>query len=202
MADDQTPQNDGEQQDQPEPTPPPQNEQDESALPDWAQKALAKARSDAGKARVTAKQIAAAEAAEKAKQEMAQQIGKALGLINDDDKADPEKLTVELAARDKQLRQLQVEQAAYKAAAKHNADPDALLDSRGVTDQLSKLDPSADDFASQVDAVIKAAVESNPRLKSGQAPGKSGNELPGGSGENNKPRAKTLAEAVENHYGT
>ncbi len=199
MPDDQNQNDQPNHENEETPTEPPKADtQDVGSLPEWAQKQLRDARSDAGKARIGAKQ----QAAQEARSQLAQEIGKALGLVKGDEQTDPAKLADQLTEREQQLTQHRIELAAYRAAGKHGADPDALLDSRGVVTALSNLDPSADDFASQVDAAIKAAVESNPKLKASQAPGPSSTELPGGSGESTKPRAANLTDAVANYYRT
>ncbi|WP_293787769.1 hypothetical protein, partial [uncultured Aeromicrobium sp.] len=76
-----------------------------------------------------------------------------------------------------------VELALYKASAKHDADPDLLTAVLAHKGKLSDLDPTADDFDTTLDALVKQAVADNPRLKAAPAAGKSGAELNGGSGE-------------------
>jgi hypothetical protein len=137
-------------------------------------------RRENGAARTTAKQ----QAAEQARQELAQQIGKAIGLVADDQPVDPEKLTQDLTtARDAQ-RQAVVELAVYKAAGTAGADPDALLDSRSFAAKISALDPTADDFTTQIAEAITSAVADNPKFKTAAlAAGRSGTEMSGGTGE-------------------
>lgn len=135
-------------------------------------------------------------AADQARQELAQSIGKALGLVQDDTPPDPAQLATTAQEAVERANRAEVELAAYKAAGKHGANPVELLDRRSVASQLDKLDPAADDFAAQVDAIVKKAVTDNPQLLV-QAPaaGPSSSDHPGGSGEGaGKP--KTLEEAV------
>lgn len=167
-------------------------------LPDWAQKLIKDAREDAGKARTTAKQTAA----EEARNQLAQQIGKALGLVKDDEKPDPEKLTQQLTAAQAAQRQATVELAVFRNASKHQGDPAALLDSRSFLAKVADLDPTASDFETKVSNAIKDAVETNTKLKAGQAPGRStvDHMPPGGGQRSGKP--KSIAEAVSGHYGT
>lgn len=112
-------------------------------------------------ARTVAKQNAATEARE----QLAQEIGKALGLIQDDEPIDPAQITAQLASQTEATKRAQTELAVYKAALDPNsavkADPTALLDSRTFMDKVAALDPT--DTAG-IDAVIAEAVEANPRL--------------------------------------
>ncbi|AVH58388.1 MULTISPECIES: hypothetical protein [Streptomyces] len=150
---------------------------------------LTAARKDAGKSRVTAKQ----QAADDARNELAQQIGKALGIVKDDAPADPAQLTQQLAAEQAKARQTAVELAVYRTAPAAGANPDALLDSRAFADAVAALDPTDTDG---ITAAIKAAVTANPRL-AGQAP--KGPER-GGAEFNGPPAAErkpaTLEQAI------
>lgn len=149
-------------------------------LPEWAQKIIRDSRDEAGKARTTAKANAAAEA----RTALAQEIGKALGLVKDDETPDPAKLTEQLTTAQTAQRAALVELAVFKAAGNHKADPAALLDSRAFLASVTDLDPSGSDFAAKVDAAIKAAVDGNPKLKAAaQAAGASTIPHAGGSGE-------------------
>lgn len=166
-------------------------EGDISSLPDWAQKAIRDARADAGKARTNAK----AQAADQARQDLAQQIGKALGLIKDGDAApDPAKLAEQLAGAQAEGQQARTELAVFRAAAKHGADPEKLLDSRKFADKLKNVDPSD---SKKISDLIKAAVEDNPTYRATQAPPASGAPM-GGKPPATKP--KTLAAAVDARY--
>lgn len=148
------------------------------ALPDWAQKLVRDARKEAGDHR--AKALTAADEATK---NLTSQLAKALGLAKDDEPLDPAKLTEQLSAKDQAIRDLKVERALDKAARKVGADEDlldAVLTRKGA---LAGLDPSADDFTQQLDALVKAEVDANPKLKAARAAGASGVELSGGTGE-------------------
>ncbi|MFH9038493.1 hypothetical protein ACH4FA_03840 [Streptomyces sp. NPDC017966] len=117
------------------------------------------------------------------------------GIELDDGRADPEKLAQQLSASQDKARQSAVELAVYRAAGKHSADADALLDSRGFLKQVDGLDPDSDDFAVKVGDAIKAAVESNPKLKTAPAPpARSGTEMSGRGEGARKPT--NLADAV------
>lgn len=149
------------------------------------EKQLAEARAERGKERINAKETAAKEA----RDGLAAEIAKALGLTKDDeDKApDPKALADQLAVKEKAHRETTVELAIYRSAGKHGADAGALTDSREFMAKVNKLDPTADDFGSKLGDAVKKAVTDNPRYKTpGQAPGTSGGEITGGSGERPK----------------
>lgn len=131
----------------------------------WDDPAAAKAeieklRRENGSARTNAK----AQAAEDAKKELAQTIGKALGLV-EDEAIDPAKLTESLTTAQAEAKHAQVALAVYQNAGPAGGDPVALLDSTTFLKSVAGVDP-ADTAA--VAAAIKAAVEANPRL--GAAP--------------------------------
>ena len=166
-------------------------EGDVSSLPAWAQKAIREARAEAGKARTNAKQAAA----DQARQDLAQQIGKALGLVKDGDAApDPAKLAEQLAGAQAEGQQARTELAVYKAAGKHGADPDKLLDSRKFADQIKDVDPSD---TKKISELIKKAVEDNPNYRAADPPPASGAPM-GGKPPSGKP--KTLAAAIDARY--
>lgn len=177
---------DGKAKPRPKPAPPKEKVED---LPPVAQKIIKEARADAAKARAAAKE-AADTATKAARDGMAREIGKALGLITDDAKEeppDPEKLAAELTAARDQHREAQVELAVFKTASKLDANAAELLDSRAFAAKVHKLDPAADDFAAKLKAAIKTAVDDNPRKyknAAGQAPAAAtGANFGGGPGE-------------------
>lgn len=110
---------------------------------------------------------AKAQAAEEARSALAQEIGKALGLVKDDEPADPVKLTEQLTAAGADARQAKIELAVYRAAQATDADPNALLDSRVFLAKLADVDPSD---SAAVTAAITEAVTANPRLGKVEAP--------------------------------
>lgn len=116
---------------------------------------VSKARKEAGDARTAAK----TKAAEEAKSELAQTIGKALGLINEDEPVDPAKLTEQLTVKDNEAKQARVELAVFRAASEVGADPNMLLDSRSFLNKVAGLDPS--DHAALA-AAVSEAVAANP----------------------------------------
>lgn len=102
-------------------------------------------------------------AAEDAKKELAQTIGKALGLV-EDETVDPAKLTESLTTAQADAKRAQVALAVYQNAGTVG-DPVALLDSTTFLKSVAAIDPS--DTAA-ISAAITAAVTANPRL--GAAP--------------------------------
>jgi len=121
-------------------------------------------------------------------------LAKALGL-NGDEPPDPERLQTTLAERDADLRTKTVELAAHRAAGRHDADADALLDSRSFLDEAAKLDPTADDFSSQLDAAILASLEANPKLKATPGGGRGPGQGPRNTGPQ-KPDMDALLRAA------
>lgn len=155
------------------------------------QKELKQANADAGKARTNAKKAAADEA----RTQIVQELGKALGLIKDDKDTppDPAALTAQIEKATAAHRETAVELAVYRSAGKHGADPDALTDSRTFLNSIAGLDPSEDGFAKKVSDAVKKAVEANPKLKAqGQAPARTSGDF---SGSSEKPATKNTIEA-------
>ncbi|WP_116200726.1 hypothetical protein [Amycolatopsis circi] len=140
-------------------------------------------------------------AADEARQRLAQDIGKALGLVaGEDDKADPAKLAEQVTAEQQRARAAAVELAVFKSAGPLDADPAALVDSRAFLSAVEQLDPTAADFADKIGAAITKAVTDNPKLRTvGQVPPRSSGQHAGGTGA--KPAAKSLTDAITRHYG-
>lgn len=175
----------------PKPKPPAKKDEDPTAELERLRKELRQANADAAKARTTAKK----NAAEEAKAELVQQMGKALGLVKDDkDEApDPAKLTAEIERTQKAHRETAIELAVFRSAGKHGADASALTDSRSFLKSIADLDPSNEGFDKAVSAAIKAAVADNPKLKAAsQAPARTSGDF---SGSSEKPVDKNSIEA-------
>jgi hypothetical protein len=180
-------------------------------LPSWAQKLIKEARKEAGdyRTRLADAQKAADEATSKqgpspeevtaqAQAEFAQRIGKALGLIAEEEQPPKpeqiiEKLTSERDSTAKERdqererhRRALIELAVHRGSTKVGADPDALLDSRSFLKAVRDLDPDASDFSTQLTEAIQLAVEHNPKFKAATLagpPARSGGEFTGGPGE-------------------
>ncbi|MCZ4557979.1 hypothetical protein O4215_20670 [Rhodococcus maanshanensis] len=131
-----------------------------------------------------------ADNAETALANLTKTVGKALGLVEDeDDNPDPAALTASVAEYQSQANEARVELAVHKLAGKHNGDPDALLDSKAFTNAVGKLDPSAADFPAKVQAAIAAAVEANPKLKVVTGP-----LVPSRSGSSTQPQTENAGQ--------
>ena len=154
--------------------------------PEAAKAEIERLRRENGANRTNAKQ----QAAQDARNELAQTIGKALGLVKDEP-VDPAELTKQLTTTQAAAQQAQVELAVFKAAG-DNADPLALLDSRTFLAKVKELDPS--DTAAFT-AAIAEAVEQNPRLGKAAAPVAPGMEPNPAQGRSASPPA-TVAEQI------
>ncbi|MBE0430104.1 MAG: hypothetical protein IBX61_09595 [Thermoleophilia bacterium] len=107
-------------------------------------------------------------------------IAKALG-VEGDDEPDVDALQKKLDKASAEMKSLKIERAISRAAKKHGADAEALADSRSFLQDAEALDLDDDGFAGELDSLVEAAVKNNPKLKTSQAPGKSGGDF-GGSG--------------------
>ncbi|WP_394434517.1 hypothetical protein [Streptomyces sp. SGAir0957] len=169
--------------DKPKPKAPARKPADEDPAATIArlQKDLKTANGEAAKARTSAKKAAADEA----RTEIVQELGKALGLIKDDKDAppDPAALTAQIEKATAAHRSTALELAVYRGAAKAGVDPDAITDSRAFMASITDLDPADDGFAKAVTAAMKKAAEDNPKLKAAsQAPARSSSDFSGGTG--------------------
>jgi hypothetical protein len=157
---------------------------------------------EGGKARDTARTAAA----EAAKADVLKTLAEALGVKPAD--VDPAKLVEQLNAAHGEVRIAKVDKEVGRVARILHADEDligALLEKKHRA-ALAALDPAADDFASKVEALVKAEVEANPRLKldaapvvtppGGQAPAAAGFQQPPATGQR-----MGLAGAILKHYG-
>ncbi|MDR7385218.1 hypothetical protein [Promicromonospora iranensis] len=179
-----------------------QADQGDDANSPWNDPAKAKAeierlRRENGADRTNAKQTAAQEA----RDALAQDIGKALGLVKDDAPTDPAVLATKAQEATEAARAAQVELAVFKAAQTAGANPVALLDRNSFTKAIAGLDPTAADFDTKVAAAITAATTADPTLRA-QAAGASSVDHAGGSGEKTVRTPKSLTDAVASRYGT
>lgn len=142
--------------------------QEVSDLPEWAQTLIKDTREEVAKTRVNAKQAAADEA----KKQMAHDIGRALGIINDDtppeDQLTPEQLKDLLAGERNTARSARTELAVFKAAQGGGGfNVAALLDSRQFLDSIKDVDPNDGEALA---AKIAEAVTAQPWLAAPTAP--------------------------------
>lgn len=149
------------------------------------QKELKQANGDAAKARTTAKKAAADEA----RNEIVQELGKALGLVKDDKDAplDPAALKAQVESATTAHKSTAIELAVYRGAAKAGVDPDAITDSRQFMASIKDLDPADEGFAKAVQAAMKKAAEDNPKLKVATAPKRTSSDFNGGGGTSSDP---------------
>lgn len=130
---------------------------------------ISRLRNENKKERLEAKQNAATEAANKARQDIVTQIAQALGLADTEDKTPSvDDLTRELATSadavetaKQTARAAQRQLTVYQIATQLGADPVALTDSRSFNEKIDDLDPT-DNAA--IKAAIEEAVKTNPRF--------------------------------------
>jgi hypothetical protein len=144
---------------------------------------------------------AKATAAQEARDAIAKDIGKALGLVQDDTPPDPAALATKAQEATETARTARVELAVFKAAQTAGANPVALLDRNSFTKAIAGLDPAAADFDTKVTAAIKAATTADPTLRA-RAAGASSVDHAGGSGEQRTAKDLSVDDAVRQHYGT
>lgn len=159
--------------------------------PEQLQNMVRALRKENAKDRTAAKQ----KAADAAQASLVQQIGKALGLIKDDDDTPTaDDLTRQLTAEQDAKRSAQAALAVYRAA-RGIADPDMLTDSKRFHDALDGVD-IADQQA--VTDAVKAFVKDHPQYAGTRAPQAGGANTidhPAGSGET-PPQSTSLDQAV------
>lgn len=162
----------------------------ENATPEQLRQVITDLRAENARDRTTARDNAAQEA----RNGLVQELGKALGLVEDGDNTpDADKLTQQLTEQTNAAKQSQLELAVYKAASNPDlgADAAALLDSRSFLETVAELDPTKTD---DITSAIKEAVKDNPRLQNeqGQVPPKrSSNQM---NQQNRTPVAETPAD--------
>jgi len=157
---------------------------------------------EGGKARDTARTAAA----EAAKADVLKTLAEALGVKPAE--VDPAKLAEQLNAAQREVRLAKVDKKVGQACRALGADEDlvgALLE-RNHRAALAALDPAADDFGAKVEAMVKAEVEKNPRLKLEPEPKPvpPGGQAPAAGGFQQPPAANQrlpLALAIQRHYG-
>ena len=151
-----------------------QGPQDVASLPKWAQDLIKGVRHEAADYRSKAKT-----AADQARDAIVQDLGKALGLITDDNQAPSvDQLTTQVTAAQATAAEARRELAVYRAAAALHVDAAALTDSRSFLASISDVDP--DDSKAFTDAIaahVKTYPQHMPQAgasstdQPGQAPG-------------------------------
>lgn len=133
--------------------------------------------------RHNAKATAAQEAADKTKLEMAQAIGKALGLVQESEEVTTDQLQQRINTMQADGKADKIELEVYRTADKHGANSAALVDSVGFRRAVANLDPADADFSAKVVEASKQAVQANPLLRATPAVVRTGNPFTGGPGE-------------------
>lgn len=179
----------------PEPSEQPGQESLENATPEQLRQVITDLRAENARDRTSARD----NAAQQARDEVTQSIGKALGLVDDGDNTpDAEQLTQQLTEQTQAAKQAQLELSVYRAASKHGADADALLDSRSFLEKVTELDPSK---TAEIETAIQDAVKTNPRLQTGQVPPKrSSNPINGSQHEQLPQNPQELAAKIPRGY--
>ncbi|WP_181276000.1 hypothetical protein [Brevibacterium oceani] len=131
-------------------------------------------------------------------------LGKALGLIKDDDGKgegpDAEALAKQIADEQAKATSAARELAVYKAAASNGADPAKLLDSRSFLSSIENVD-HADDKA--IGQAIKSAVDGNRSFALARVAGASTADTASGPGGRSTPKAEvSLDDAVASHFNS
>lgn len=177
----------------------------------WKKIQAQKADLEAERAKRTQAVKDAETAAEKRAAEKAyKEIGKTLGVVAEDETPTVEGLTQALQDKDQSLtaaqaetQALRIENAILRHADRFGGDVDALTDSESFKKKLKELDPTADDHASQVEALVKSTVESHARYRKAQVAPKSsdGDPAPAGGAPAGEKSIDDLRKERQNRRG-
>lgn len=182
----------------------------DDASTDW--KAHAREWEKRAKDNAAATKTAVAKAVDEAKSSLAQEIGKALGLVKEDaEDTDPAKLLTRLQEQQGQITDAQgdaiaarVEATVLRLAYSNGVDGDKLLDSRAFCEEIDGLDASdAKQFRADLKRLITEAAKKDQRLALGGGAGRSGGEQGGSSGEDKaRKRPTSIGAAIKSTYNT
>lgn len=150
-------------------------------LPEWAQKEIRGLRDENGGRRNRAKDAEKrAEEAEQQATEYRSKFDKLMEFLQGDGggKKDLEEVIKSLqeknASTQAELDNLRRDRALHDAITKHGADAKLTAGFIKGEGLLKELNPSDDDYAQNVESIVKQVVEDQPRLLSKQAPASSG----------------------------
>lgn len=159
-----------------------------------------KLRKEAAEYRTKAK--AEAEKVEAEKQDLIQQLGKALGFVKDEEPVDQAALIEQAKAESdryrNELTQLRTENAITKAATSAGADTDILIPFLKGKGLLDSLDTTADDYASQVEKLVADTVNANPKFRLSAQPTASGVDTTGAPSADKHITRDDLAQLAAN----
>ena len=164
------------------------------SLPAGAQKLITDLRAEAAAARTAGNTKAETE-----KAALVQQLGKALGLIKDEDadKINQQELTAQLTTSQALARDNAAALIVWQNATALGVDPAALVDSRAFGASIAQLDPADAKFVDNVKAAAQAAKTSNPKLAAAPAAARrAGQAFPGGTGEAGQGRTPQSLDAA------
>lgn len=167
---------------------------DDSDDPAVLKAQLAEARREAAKNRIDRKedvQRQIDEALANGQKAWAKELGKTLGVIEDETESSPEAVAAAVKAENDTLKQQLASEKAERAAEKATAAQTKALADAATThggdltlvnavvkadDLLKDIDTTADDYAAQVALVVKDAIEKNPKLRTVQVTTRSGGD--------------------------
>ncbi|WP_067839699.1 hypothetical protein [Nocardia lijiangensis] len=139
------------------------------------------------------------QAAQQARDAMVQEIGRALGLVGDEN-TDPEQVIAELTERasasDRKLRDYRIKDAIATAADTHRGDHKLLVPYLRGLGALDELDPDATDFTTRVDGLVAEAITTNPKLANTPTVERSGGDFTAGNATPPAPAPDDDIEAI------
>lgn len=157
---------------------------------------LASTRDETAKKRITAKE----QAANEREAETVQKVLAALGLNKDGEKVvNADELAAKLQAEQAKTKSLQMREA-VRDAVDDPAEAGRLLKHTDFLDAVQGLEPGDTEG---IKKAVTATLTANPWLKSAPgAPGRSGTDMSGGTGEGAKAKATSLEQAVAARYAS
>ncbi|MET7772425.1 hypothetical protein [Nocardia sp. NPDC005366] len=138
-------------------------------------------------------------AAQQAREDLVQEIGRAIGLVADET-TDPEQVIAELtdraSAADRKLRDYRIKDALLTAATTQKADHALLMPYLRGTGALDDLDPETADFTTRLDTLVTDALAANPKLAATQTAPRSGGDFTAGNATPPAPEQEEDIDAI------